>query len=515
MSIRQFSTWNRSSLLRSVCAISLLAFAAGCATTAKLASEIAPAPEPQAQGTCPQWFAELDAAIDRAGVRDAAAHRIAGFPYLRVDRFTASFREQARDGASVFDAWFERMQLLDAQARDFEIGNLPTKFLPLAKAGSRQAVAAMTHSCAAELARVDRASAARRLLVLARAQVPDSYSDWKREIGLYPIASIGFGRGVEAWHKQAVEMFHKSAAEPYSADVLRYAAAKPSEADRVAAIFARAQGDALGIPRFSEVDKELLLRAYAPAFAIETTGRYDRFGPLAWGHAAAPEVDTARPVAYSRLAFTRFHGAILTQVVYTIWFPERPADGATDLLAGRLDGVVFRVTLGSDGAPLVYDTMHPCGCYHMFFPTARMQPVPSPDSAIEWAFAPESLPPLAAAQRVVVRIQSRTHYVVDVRADDGAAGIAYGMADDDNLRALPNNDRTTRSAFGPDGIVPGTERGERYVFWPMGIDNSGAMRQWGNHATAFIGERHFDDADLIERRYSIVSAREPVAARSD
>jgi hypothetical protein len=39
----------------------------------------------------------------------------------------------------------------------------------------------------------------------------------------------------------------------------------------------------------------------------------------------------------------------------------------------------------------------------------------------------------------------------------------------------------------------------------MGIDNPGAMRQWGNHATAFIGRRHFDDADLIERRFEMFS----------
>jgi hypothetical protein len=29
------------------------------------------------------------------------------------------------------------------------------------------------------------------------------------------------------------------------------------------------------------------------------------------------------------------------------------------------------------------------------------------------------------------------------------------------------------------------------------------MRQWGTHATAFIGRRHFDDADLIERRFEL------------
>jgi hypothetical protein len=29
------------------------------------------------------------------------------------------------------------------------------------------------------------------------------------------------------------------------------------------------------------------------------------------------------------------------------------------------------------------------------------------------------------------------------------------------------------------------------------------MRQWGHHATAFVGRRHFDDADLIEARFVI------------
>jgi hypothetical protein len=27
------------------------------------------------------------------------------------------------------------------------------------------------------------------------------------------------------------------------------------------------------------------------------------------------------------------------------------------------------------------------------------------------------------------------------------------------------------------------------------------MRQWGHHATAFVGLRHFDDPDLLERRF--------------
>ena len=56
--------------------------------------------------------------------------------------------------------------------------------------------------------------------------------------------------------------------------------------------------------------------------------------------------------------------------------------------------------------------------------------------------------------------------------------------------------------FGDDGLVAGTQRGERWILWPMGVPEPGAMRQWGYHATAFVGRRHFDDADLLERYFS-------------
>ncbi len=31
------------------------------------------------------------------------------------------------------------------------------------------------------------------------------------------------------------------------------------------------------------------------------------------------------------------------------------------------------------------------------------------------------------------------------------------------------------------------------------------MRQWGRHATAFVGRRHFDDAYLMEQRFAPVA----------
>ncbi len=55
----------------------------------------------------------------------------------------------------------------------------------------------------------------------------------------------------------------------------------------------------------------------------------------------------------------------------------------------------------------------------------------------------------------------------------------------------------------PVAALPVAGRLERYWFWPMGVPEPGAMRQWGRHATAFVGRRHFDDADLSEKYFEM------------
>jgi hypothetical protein len=104
----------------------------------------------------------------------------------------------------------------------------------------------------------------------------------------------------------------------------------------------------------------------------------------------------------------------------------------------------------------------------------------------------------------VVRIATRTHYIERVSVVRGADSLVrYAFQPYDELRSLARLDGRRSSAFGPDGLIAGSERPERFLFWPMGIPSAGAMRQWGRHATAFIGRRHFDDADLIEKRFTL------------
>jgi hypothetical protein len=278
--------------------------------------------------------------------------------------------------------------------------------------------------------------------------------------------------------------------------------------------------DALGIPVPTREAAAALLQAYAPVLEVARAGSggvapFDRFGTLRWGAGDAPEVATQHPVAYQRIAYTRMGAQTLVQLVYSYWFPERPAAGAIDLLSGPLDAVVLRITLAPDGTPLLLDTIHACGCYHLFVPTPALAPRPAPEARVEWAFVPTTLPALAPGQRLRVRVASGTHYVVGVAPHtEGAAGgqpggdaadgvTPYALADDHALRTLPTPQGGTRSAFWPSGIVPGTARGERVLFWPMGIESPGAMRQWGRQPTAFVGRRHFDDARLLDDRFKL------------
>ncbi|MEI6546857.1 MAG: hypothetical protein WCN85_07570, partial [Burkholderiales bacterium] len=110
--------------------------------------------------------------------------------------------------------------------------------------------------------------------------------------------------------------------------------------------------------------------------------------------------------------------------------------------------------------------------------------------------------------RVRIRISAGAHMLEGIDSIDSLAGHGvdstpepYALLADDLLRslALPSGGR--RSLYDPRGFVPGTERAEAWLFWPMGISEAGSMRQWGHHATAFVGRRHFDDADLLDRRF--------------
>ncbi len=488
----------------------LLAVLAGAACTT-----VPDAPLPAADAACRAWAGQLDAAIAQAGVADAEAERLPGVSGLRVDRVGEALRERAGGDDAAFRAWLQRAAALDEAARAAEIANLPAAAFPL-RAGALVATdrdSARAHTAACRLATLQQlatAPMATREALLQRARVPDRYSLGLRTLGLYPLVRWPFFSGVQGWQAGHEAAMARWAAQP--PPLARHALA--IAADSAAAPPWPPQPDALGLPQPDAAHAQQLLAWHAPVFEIEQRGPYDRFGTPGWGAEGQPRVDTAQPVVWHRLAHTRLGETWHLQLVYTLWFPERPPSSALDLLAGALDGVVVRLTLGTDGQPLLVDSIHSCGCYHLFFPSAALRPRAGAPRYQEWLFAPAPLPPLPPTHRLVVRIGSASHHLLGLQTLPRAADVAtatataYTLQPEDALRSMPAADGR-RSLFAPDGLVQGTERGERFLFWPMGIASAGAMRQWGHHATAFVGRRHFDDANLLDRRFELV---EPAAA---
>jgi hypothetical protein len=464
------------------------------------------------EARCHDLFQRVDQAVEESGVGDGMAARVAGFPYLRASRFLASYAGDDLSDAQ-FDQWLERMMTLGREAHRVELANLPSASREaleraLRDLGGPASPGDALEACGRRLAAADRARPEWRAALRDGATVPDDYVTWQRVVGLYWLTRIPFANGVRNWQRDVLNTFAQPLESlPVTGQLVAYAPPRGSTREDIAALLARASANPLGIPEPRGDDLEALYRAYAPGFEVDTRSDADVPGELGWGEDGPARVVSRRPVVYRRVSHARYEGRALLQLNYALWFPERPLEPGWDILGGHLDAVLWRVTLAPDGEPWVFDTIHHCGCYHQFITTPRAALKPQPDTLDETAFLPQALPRIAPGTRLTLRLAAGTHYLERVvwGAAPGKA-TEYAFAEDDVLRSLPLKAGGRRSVFRPDGIVPGSERGERWLFWPMGVPEPGAMRQWGRHATAFVGRRHFDDPALLERYFSL---REP------
>ncbi|XKE46209.1 hypothetical protein LG302_03435 [Halomonas organivorans] len=490
-----------------------VALLAGCAATPAWRAE--PGPE---QRQCRERLAAFDAAVAEAGVGDAGGARIPGFPYLRTDRLLASFAPELHHvpASPRYTDWVARLRERDAVARRIEGANLPAPARErLAGRLPGDDPAAAANACgerllAEELLGTEDGPA--RTTLRQAVAPPDHYVDSWRVLGLYPLTRLGIALGYARWRDGYLEAFGEPF--PARAEVRRYVPEAPPgealDAESAARLVRAAPRGPLGLLALDDETFRRLAAYHAPVFAIETRGHDDLPGAPAWRRGPEgplPAVDTRRPVADVRLAHTRYRGAVLPQLVYTLWFPARTRTGALDLLGGRLDGVVWRVTLGEDGRPLIHDSIHACGCYHLFFPVPplRRVTVPADQDLREAPLTPGPAPRREPGERLVVRLAAVSHYLVGVETGpaDAPEATAYalgpvGEPPHYGRRSLALPDGGRRSLFGPTGIVPGTQRPERFLLWPAGIRSPGAMRQWGTHATVFVGRRHFDEPFLFE-----------------
>ena len=460
-----FSWSNRDAILMVGAAL----LAAGCASGPGQPAPHLAAGAPEVR-ECAAWYQALDAEIDAAGVRDAQAARMAGFPHLRADRFLAGLRERAAESDRALRAYSERLAELDLEARQHEIRNLPT----LPDDNARTQALRRVRDCARLLRAADLASSESRAALLAAATVPEDRLHVPEPDG---------------WQERALAAFQRE--HDTALPKVRYAPPAGSALPRstVGGLLGRATFDPLGHLALSEREMERLAAAYAPSLEVETRADYDRLGWLRWRRGSSlPQVEATEPSVYVQSAYMRYGEQLLLQLVYTVWFPERPPRGNFDPLSGKLDAVIWRVTLAPDGEPVLYDSIHACGCFHMFFPTARARPRPAlAASAAQRAFVPQRLPRVGEHERPVLALASGTHQLEGVRLARGAESLVrYTIRPYDELRSMPRMGGGHASAFGPDGLIAGS-----------------TARQWGRQAIASAGAGHFDDADLLERHFEL------------
>ncbi|XKH01765.1 hypothetical protein LG325_03030 [Marinobacter nauticus] len=463
----------------------LLVLLSGCATRQYSAS---PAVGVETAG-CSDLFSDWRQWVDQGNHFDAQAWSPEGFPYLRVNRLLASFPVDKLTQVQR-EVWLERAQGLATTAWEYEaqsMGGAARHQLPELQRCGEAAVA--------RLLSTDDDDQWQRLAQAAR--VPASYNQVGRVLGGYPAVAP-----VVRWRAGVVMgelMDDFEAYQPAHPWRVYQPQAPDAEIDVTELVNQAAARSPLGIPVFQAEEQADLLARYAPTWAVETGGPYDIPG--------RPGRDTdgelrfqSEPVVFTKVAYTRFDGEVLPQLVYTIWFSRRPSETAFDIVAGELDGLVWRVTLGRDGRPLIYDAIHPCGCYHT------------------WVLAPDGLKPRGPVdyweeplwiagtapetdRGLVLSLSSLTHQLKGAATalpNEVSRTRSYAMEPYDNLRG-PSF--AGERLFGVDGMVAGTERPERFLLWPTGVPSAGAMRQWGTHATAFVGTRHFDDPWLLQEYF--------------
>ena len=469
----------------------LAVFLGGCAAHGYRA---APSPDALPSQSCQTELQNWQHQVTDAGAFEAITTPVPGFPYLRVDRFLASFDLSELDMPQR-DEWLAAAWRNGRQAWLVEAANLGR---------SKSDIAPLVNCAEAGLATL---SADRQafLAMAASVHVPDDYVTWQRAVGLYPLVMSVVRFRTDDLFDELLAEFEDY--QPQYPQVVYQPNPEPQYSDRELAAVMKASRSrsALGIPRFSPDERSTLFATFAPAWIVEQRGDDDQIGTP--GRDESGLVFEPQPVVYQKLSYTRLGALSLPQLKYLIWFPRRTKEGSWDILAGELDGLLWRVTLDAHGKPLLYDSMHPCGCFHLWFPVrGQLSPLPSSDISGEKPAAGISL--ARELRRPALSVAAGNHYLVGIESWDGGHDNNYSELDSQvyewrDYASLLAPSPSGHRLFSPTGLVTGSERPERFLLWPMGVPSAGAMREWGHHATAFQGRRHFDDANLLDRYFVI------------
>jgi hypothetical protein len=191
------------------------------------------------------------------------------------------------------------------------------------------------------------------------------------------------------------------------------------------------------------------------------------------------------------------------QITYTAWYPAHPRMKGFDTEAADIDSCVVRVTLDADKAPMFYETIMACGCFHKVFvekhiEDAAKQTFGAPEGDkkycvaktlkddIDWEVAGIIDEPRDQPRRPVVFLKAGEHKVIGLgsaarlRVPTGANTRPYEMASYDELYHVAVDGSGQPAPFfdlGNGGKVHGAERKkEKFLMSFAGVDSAGQPR---------------------------------------
>jgi hypothetical protein len=346
--------------------------------------------------------------------------------------------------------------------------------------------------------------------LLAAVTAPSEYSTAMRVVGIYPLTSIpvtAVTRRVQQkfskWHHAPADRlkilgkiiaYRPSQGPSYSASIVRH-------------ILQRSKRNALGVPRPTLADQQVLLAMFAPVLYQDVAAAHDEIGEVVWRNDTV-SINPAKPTVYHYFSHARLKGQPILQLNYVFWYSARNGPLSPWFEKGPLDGLTVRVSLDPSGRPFMVDVMNNCGCYHFYLPHPESQAkIITPSDGID-AFAPRRLPASYPKKRLGLRLMSGWHQVNHLDAGLMPSSYAsYQLVDYDRLEMLPRGGQGFESIFNPKGIAKDSPRIESLIFFPMGIADIGSMRQRGHHAVVFVGRAHFDDPDLFDNYFQFGAYR--------
>ncbi|WP_221073948.1 hypothetical protein [Agarivorans aestuarii] len=444
--------------------------------------------------SCEGALTDLDLILE-SEVGTLNAKRIAKHPGLRYDRFIYSYIGELNSGSNV-----SQQDLIAYMSDAAETGLL----LEWQNLNSQQmgewkqrypeySTDTSIESCVAKAKQQYLAQTEQSAELLSSLLPDDDYSDTAKFFGIYPLSSKVFASAVKKEQQSLTEHWQQASFKAHSGFNQDQAILYTPKS------FKHHLATPLSLNRLGQLSNELqgrhLLDKFAPQWLIENAHQDNLPGKPIWlGEQLQVVTDTA--ISFSLISYGRYKQQTTIQLNYILWFKQRPELSAVDWVAGQHDAVIFRIHLTPQLDILAYDSIHLCGCWYTL-----MLPNGQPYQALQdSAQEPVLMHRVDAQTKMRISISADTHQIVGLApAEENTElkTIEYQSLAWQQLNLLAKAD-LTQSVFDRQGYVHGSQRLERWFFWPMGVKQPGSLRRFGDHAISFVGERYFDQAYLLE-----------------